>query len=99
MADIQALFDVNSELVSVAPKWMDIGHSLGLSSSTLESIGANYRDVNHCLTEMLSAWLQKQGRISPTWRSLAGALMSPSVNRCDLAERIGTSHGMACIYS
>ena len=94
IVDIKALFAVNSELVSVAPRWMDLGLSLGLDQHVLESLESNYpRDVNRCLTETLARWLQ-QVRTARSWRAITAALISPSINRVDLAHSIATSHGM-----
>ena len=93
-ADIKALCAVNSELVSVAPRWRDLGVSLGLDSSTLELIDADHpRDASRCLTEVLAKWLQ-QVRTIPSWRTLVFALTSFLVNRSDLAHGIAMSHGI-----
>ena len=92
--DIRALCAVNSELVSVAPKWMDLGLSLGLDQLVLDSLESTYpRDVNRCLTETLARWLQ-QVRAARSWRAITLALIVPSINRIDLAHRIAMNHGM-----
>ena len=85
---------VNNALVSVAPRWMDLGVSLGLDSPTIELIHSNHpKDASRCLTEMLAKWLQ-QVRTARSWRAITLALMSPSVNKSDLAHSIALSHGM-----
>ena len=84
---------VNSELVSVAPRWMDLGLALGLDKHDLESLESNYpRDVNRCLTETLARWLQ-QVRTAPSWKVVVTVLSSPPLNRCDLAHSIAMRHG------
>ena len=94
LADIKALCAVNSELVSVAPRWMDLGMSLGLDPPTLDLIDADHpRDASRCLTEVLAKWLQ-QVRTAPSWRTLVLALMSPPISRSDLARSIAMNHGI-----
>ena len=94
LVDIQALCAVNSELVSVAPMWMDLGLSLGLDKPVLDSLESNYpRDVNRCLTETLAKWLQ-QVRTARSWRTITHALIAPSINRDDLAHSVAMKHGM-----
>ena len=94
LVDIKALHAGNSELVSVAPKWMDLGLSLGLDKPVLDSLESNYpRDVNRCLTETLAKWLQ-QVRTARSWRTITHALIAPSINRADLAHSVATKHGM-----
>ena len=84
---------VNSELVSVAPRWMDLGVSLGLDPPTLELIASDHpNDANRCLTEVLAKWLQ-QVRTARSWRAITLALMSPSISEGDLAHSIAMSHG------
>ena len=97
LVDIMALHAVNDELVSVAPRWMELGLSLGLEQSVLDALESNYpRDVNRCLTETLARWLQ-QVRTARSWRAITNALISPSINRVDLAHSIAMSHGMCQI--
>ena len=94
LVDINALHAVNSQLVSVAPKWMDLGLSLGLDKPILDSLESNYpRDVNRCLTETLAKWLQ-QVRTARSWRTITHALMASSINRADLAHSVAMKHGM-----
>jgi len=88
-----ALHAVTSELVSVAPKWMELGLYLGLEQPVLDALESNYpRDVNRCLTETLARWLQ-QVRTARSWRAITHALISPFINRVDLAHNIAMSHG------
>ena len=91
LVDIAALHAVNSELVSVAPKWMDLGRSLELDQPVLDAIKSNYpRDVNRCLTETLAKWLQ-QVRTARSWKAITHALIVSSINRVDLAHSIAKS--------
>ena len=93
LVDIQALCAVNSELVSVAPTWMDLGLALGLDKHVLELIKSNYRYVNRCLTETLAEWLQ-QVRTARSWRAITLSLIVPSISEGSLAHRIAMSHSM-----
>ena len=93
LVDITALPAVNSELVSVAPKWMELGRSLGLDQPVLDALESNYpRDVNRCLTETLAKWMQ-QVRTARSWRAITHALIVSSINRVDLTHSIAMSHG------
>ena len=94
LVDIMALHTVNSELVSVAPKWMNLGLSLGLDQPVLDALESNYpRDVDRCLTETLARWLQ-QVRTARSWRAITYSLIVSPINRADLAYSIAMSHGM-----
>ena len=86
---------VRTELKEVVPVWFNLGLALGLHQHTLESIQMQYReDVEQCLTESLTAWLQsRDSATAPSWRTVAEALLSPMVNQHRLAVRIADSHG------
>ena len=97
LVDITTLHAVNSELLSVAPKWMELGLCLGLEQPVLDALESNYpRDVNRCLTETLARWLQ-QVKAARSWRAITHALIVSSINRVDLAHSIAMSHGMCQI--
>ena len=92
--DIEVLHDMNAAVVTVVD-WRDLGLALGLSPHTLERIAAQYpRDPSRCLTEVLAEWLQKRGRAAPSWRALARALRSSTVQGGEIASRIVHACGM-----
>ena len=91
-----ALYEVNSEVVAVTD-WNSLGIALKLSPSTLEEIGANYKDPARCMTEVLVAWL-RQNHTPRSWKSLVSALMSPTVNRTDVAQKIAAVHCEPLVY-
>ena len=74
--------------------WSDLGLAVRLLPHTLTVIRTSNRDdIHQCLTDLVAAWLQKQDCVSkPSWRSLAEALLSPSVNCQALARRIAKTH-------
>jgi len=91
---IDDLYRVNCE-VAVVTDWHSLGIALKLSS--LEQIGANYKDPARCMTEVLVAWL-RQSQTPCSWKSLVSALMSPTVNRTDVAQKIAAEHCKPLVY-
>jgi len=91
-----ALCRVNSEVTAVTD-WHSLGIALKLSPSTLEQIGANYKDPARCMTEVLVTWL-RQHQTPHSWKSLVSALMSPTVNRTDVAQKIAAVHCKPLVY-
>ena len=94
------LFSVKKEIVSLAAKWRHIGLALGLDPAQLDTIDANNRYVEDCLTEVLSHWLKQAYDTEqfgqPSWRLLAKAVGDPAGgNNPALAERIAQSYGGA----
>ena len=80
--------EVYEGLVSVSVKWRDLGGALGLDNDTLsaidnDSIALMFRI---CLREMIAKRLQSGGPLS--WRHLCDCLRSPTVRRCDVADKI-----------
>ena len=61
------------KLLPVASSWMNVGTLLGIDKSILDNIKSNERQVEDCLREMLSAWLN-QVTPKPTWVNLADAV-------------------------
>ena len=59
--------------------WQSLGLELGLLFPTLKRIKDQHADVNHCIMEMLSAWLQQQDNVTrrgvPSWSTLKTALI------------------------
>ena len=94
-SDENSLKDILDSISTVAANWFNLGVALGLPYHTLERIESDYpRDAPMCLTKMIIAWLQKSSQ--PTWRGLIFALMSPLVNRVDIANTIATKHLHLC---
>ena len=76
---------------TLTAKWFNFGLALGLSYSVLSQIERNHpRDSLMCLTEMITRWLCSNPQSS--WRGLASALSSPSVNEFALAAKIAKDH-------
>ena len=72
--------------------WFDLGLALGLLQHTLKSIQNEYGN-NHCLTEILAAWLQgRDGAAAANWRAIVKALLSPNINFYRLALQISNAH-------
>ena len=57
-------------------KWRFIGITLGIDVGTLDAIEANHRQVEECLTEMITTWLRG---INPTRSAMKAALQSKQV--------------------
>ena len=92
---ITDLYMVNSSIVGVTAKWLELGLSLGLSPSILKVIEIEQpKDTSRCMTETLAAWLQKKGK-DPNWRSLVTALESLSIDR-DIILKITREHSTLC---
>ena len=70
-----------------AAKWKGIGSELGLSSSTLGSIGRRNRDDMMRMMDVFSKW-QAQLTTPNNWTSLLIALSSPQVKELKLVEII-----------
>ena len=80
---ITDLFEAVSKLTPVARKWKNIGLALGLDYHQLRAIEtSSISDVNDCLTEMLSLWLNKTYDVEkhgePTWQLLHDAVYHPA---------------------
>ena len=60
-ADISHLANLLTVLICKSSEWFNLGLYLGLGHGALKAIEANYRMVDHCMREMLAAWLNGQG--------------------------------------
>ena len=74
--------------------WQSLGLALGLLYPTLQRIKKEqHGDINDCMMEMLSAWLQQQDTVAkkgiPCWRNLRRAL--EDIDKNELAGKINTS--------
>ena len=75
---ITDIFDVKTKLTPVVGNWKKIGLALGLDFNKLSDIKANYREIDDCLLEMLSLWLNRSYNVqkhgAPTWNRLSEAV-------------------------
>ena len=70
-----------------AVKWTDLGLSLGLFVTTLDTIGLTNGDANTYLQKALKGWLKKEDKVrGTTWNDLIRAVRSTGDNAA--AERI-----------
>ena len=87
---------MKKKLISATARWKDIGLALRLNPSQLNTIGRGNGDVEDCLTEMLTLWLQKNYNTErfgePSWELLVAAVGDPAGgDNPTLAEQI--AHG------
>ena len=85
----ESLNDVRKELLDASTKWYDIGLELRLRTGVLDNIQYQYQDASTCLREMLRHWLKKADPC-PTWKGLANALESRTVEELRLAQQLRT---------
>ena len=92
------LFDVKRELQPVAGRWKHIGLALRLDPHQLNKIKReNQDDLDDCLTEMLTLWLEKNYNTErfgePSWELLAAAVGDPAGgNDSTLGKEITRKH-------
>ena len=92
------MFDVQSELQPVTDRWKHIGRALRLDPSQLKKIEKENRDLDDCLIEMLTLWLNKNYNTKrfgePSWELLASAVKDRAGgNNAALAETITQTYG------
>jgi len=98
MLDEDDFKDVKEEVIDLAGKWQDLGSSLGIRMSDMETIqSAHASSPNDCLSKMLLLWLRQSYKVEkwgkPTWRKLAEAVEDRSGgNNRTLAETIAKHH-------
>ena len=95
--DIDDLFEVNSELVPVAPRWKTMGLALKLKPYVLDLIEENRTNVESRLLNVLTEWLNKAYNTArlgdPSWKLLVEAVAhSAGGNNRALAETIAKKH-------
>ena len=67
LADEDDLRDMISAVTSLAGRWKDLGISLGVRASDLDTILANNpHSSNNCLREVLSLWLRQDYNVCTT---------------------------------
>ena len=100
-ADIDDLFEVQSEVHDVAHKWKDLGKALRLRPAVLNRIEADRPDCKSRLEEALTEWLQQAFNTErfgpPSWKMLVAAVAHPSGgNNNALAQQIAAKHNGRC---
>ena len=94
------LFDIESEVIDVAPNWKGFGRALHLSPSLLNRIAAQPgTNPEECLTETLTAFLKRNYKWDehgvPSWRMIVEAVGHKAGGRDNgLALRIAECHSM-----
>ena len=75
---IDDFFDVKSELEPVIDRWKHIGLALRLDPDRVKRIERENRDLEDCLTEVLTLWLKRNYNTErfgePSWEMLARAV-------------------------
>ena len=73
---------MKKKLISAATRWKHIGLALRLNPSQLKKIEKENRDLEDCVTEMVTLWLQKNYNTErfgePSWELLAAAVGDPA---------------------
>ena len=81
----------------MADKWNKVGLALRLDPSVLSRIRKNFSDVEDCLLEVLTQWLQKAYNTTrfgdPSWKLLVEAVAHPAGgNNPALAQQIALKY-------
>ena len=67
-----------------------IGIGLGIDTSTLNAIDQQYRNPNDCYLAVFDKWLKTT--VNPQWETILQVLVTPAVDRHDLALKIWEKH-------
>ena len=73
MRNRSCISEALKELLSLATHWKTIGGLLGIEKDILDKIQKDEVEVNDCLHEMLSKWLQQVAPL-PTWKDLVDSI-------------------------
>ena len=92
-ADIDDLFEIQSELTDITHKWKGLGKALGLRLPVLDTIEADRPDCASRLERVLTEWLQQAYNTErfgpPSWKLLVSAVAHPiGGNNYALAQQI-----------
>ena len=99
-SDSDDLLDVKRELLPVITRWKHIGLSVRLDPSELKRIERlNRGNLEDCLTEVLTLWLNKAYNTEifgePSWELLARAVADPAGgNNPVLSEEIAMNYDL-----
>ena len=79
-------------------RWKHVGLALKLDSNQLNKIEKENRDLDDCLTAMLTLWLKKnydtEKHGEPSWELLSGAVRHPAGGKNSaLADSIARKYG------
>ena len=81
-ADINDLFDIHYELLSVAHNWRGVGRALRLHPDLLNGIEADHSDLTSRLKGVLTKWLKREYDTIrfglPSWQLLVAAVAHPA---------------------
>lgn len=87
------------EAIGDISEWKPLGLALGLHISTLSKISVQYKDVQSCKYEVVSAWLMRKDMVikkcPPSWKSLVTAVNGNLVMYPHLAKKIAMSHPLS----
>ena len=78
--------DVYRAIKEVVSDWRLLGLNLNIPHPELETIDINFHKVEEKKIELIQTWMT--GNVMPTWSSLVKALLSPSVDRPRIADKI-----------
>ena len=84
---------IYEELYEVRAKSKMLGLVLGLEKSTVDAIGAEYRDPADQLVQVIAEFL-KQAEPGTTWRVIVNALRSPLIGMHALAKKIEAKYSI-----
>ena len=91
ITSLPTLPELISEIAVPAPdKWRMIGIGLGIDTSTLNAIDQQYRNPNDCYLAVFDKWLRTT--VNPQWETILHVLVTPAVDRHDLAVKIREKH-------
>ena len=83
--------EVLDEMWNYHARWRFIGKELGIDTGTLDTIEADYGQVEDCLREMITIWLERDSP-RPTRSAMKAALQSKRV-----VNATGKSSACACL--
>ena len=88
---------VLSEIIDAKTKAYYLGLQLSLTTATVEGIRQQYSDPQDRLSQLLIEYLKKIDP-PPTWKAIAHALRSTTVDIPYLAERIEKKYNTSYIF-
>ena len=86
--------DVVKEVEPVAPRWRELGVSLGLKGPELDNIAARHSDdPRACLRATVETWLSKSEGTIKSWKHLCKALGEKAGgDNHELAQKVACRH-------
>ena len=83
LGDLKVVFE---EVYDVSAKWYELGITLEIRISLLNTIQKQFSDPQSCLLEVITMWLKSSN--SSTWGTLIDALKTSVVGEHRLAEEL-----------